>query len=114
VVANVLLVEDDDNLRDSISAVLGLHGHDVRAKANGLDALEIMQTWMPDLIVSDIDMPGMNGLELAERTKSNPLFAHLPFVAISALDGRTCKAVDVFLHKPVHPSRLLRVVDHAA
>jgi hypothetical protein len=40
--------------------------------------------------------------------------AHIPFIAISALDGRACAAVDLFLHKPIHPSRLVDVVEQFA
>jgi two-component system response regulator PilR (NtrC family) len=65
----LLLVDDDDNLRSMLSIVLERDGHDVRTAAGGEEALQRLDERPVDLVVQDIKMPGMNGLELLERIK---------------------------------------------
>ena len=71
----LLLVEDDANLRYIIQGGLEdmIGGYEIKDAANGVEGLKIWQEWKPDVIVSDIEMPGMDGYEMVKRIQT-PLF----------------------------------------
>lgn len=84
-VANILVVDDlPDNLR-LLSRMLSEHGYQVRPVLNGAQALTAVQAQLPDLILLDIMMPVMNGLEVCERLKADPNTRDIPVLFISAL-----------------------------
>ncbi len=66
----VLLVEDDDGIRTIASILLEAEGHRVYAMARGEEAIEWLKNSAPDLLFTDVNMPGMNGIELARRALS--------------------------------------------
>lgn len=67
--ANILVVDDDDSIRFLLKEELLADGHAVRTAADGISALEAVADLAPDVIVLDIKMPGMSGLEVVERLK---------------------------------------------
>ncbi|HKR47363.1 MAG TPA: response regulator [Paraburkholderia sp.] len=109
--AKVLLVDDDGNIRDSLGAVLEVDGHTVLRAANGRDALQSTTNWTPEVIVSDMDMPLMNGAEFAVCAKAVPALRHVPFIMMSAYRVDFGPSVDAFFHKPFEPSRLLDTIE---
>jgi signal transduction histidine kinase/ligand-binding sensor domain-containing protein/DNA-binding response OmpR family regulator len=80
----VLLVEDNDDFRFYLKDNLGIHYHVIEA-VNGKEAWKKMGDSEPDLVVSDIMMPEMNGLELAKKIKSDPRTSHIPVVLLTAM-----------------------------
>ncbi len=85
--AEILLVEDEHDLRFALADILSDEGYQVRAVASGRAALR----WLddpanapPDLIISDMVMPGMDGLEFLEAVRACPGYAAIPFVFLSA------------------------------
>jgi response regulator RpfG family c-di-GMP phosphodiesterase len=110
----VLLVEDDDAERTALAAVLGLEPtYEVITAEDGIRALEIAQENPPDIIVSDIYMPGMNGLELCKRIKSDSQLKNTMVILISSsaevkdrVEGFD-SGVDDYVPKPVHVDELL-------
>lgn len=85
---NVLLVDDDDAYRSVTAIALESEGCSVQEAADGYAALEALQCALPDLpdvIVSDFDMPGLDGVALCKEVRANPAFDQVPFVLISAL-----------------------------
>ena len=83
--ADILIVDDiPDNLR-LLSAMLTEQGYDVRSVTNGATALMGVKFQMPDLIILDIQMPGMNGYEVCEQLKINPATQAIPVIFISGL-----------------------------
>ena len=80
----VLLVEDEPVLRKLISAYLVAAGYVVRVAVDGLDALAKLRTGLPDLIISDLNMPRMSGLELLGVVRRR--FPQIPVIAVSADD----------------------------
>jgi CheY-like chemotaxis protein len=60
----LLLVDDEPSIRRVLSAVLTEMGHEVRSAEDGFAALKEMHGWMPDILLSDLNMPGMSGFEL--------------------------------------------------
>ncbi|HRJ62470.1 MAG TPA: response regulator, partial [Azospirillaceae bacterium] len=106
--ATVLLVEDEIDLRDNIEIVLAHAGHEVLTAGDGREALAVIESSPPDVVVSDISMPVMTGLQLLARVRQTmPGLADMPFIFLTALgdkehviDGREA-GVDDYLTKPV-------------
>jgi|SRR5690606_25022230 CheY-like chemotaxis protein len=79
----ILLVEDNAPLLRSLSFLLTVLGCEVASASDGEAALESLRTYPPDLVISDIDMPGLNGYELLQRTRSHPATASIPVILTS-------------------------------
>ncbi len=84
--ANILIVDDTPANLSLLSQMLSNRGYRVRAANNGPRALESAHALPPDLILLDIRMPGMNGFEVCEHLKSDPLTSDIPVIFISALN----------------------------
>jgi len=104
----ILLVEDNVDLRAYISKMLSRFGHEVGTAIDGLDGWEHVQTELPDLVVSDVMMPRMDGYELVGRIKSTDKTRQIPVILITAkpeleskLEGLQ-KGADDYLPKPVN------------
>jgi CheY-like chemotaxis protein/anti-sigma regulatory factor (Ser/Thr protein kinase) len=82
----VLLVEDDADSRTLITRMLEREGWQFRAAINGNAALRILKKSIPAMIVLDLKMPGMNGLELLEVLGKNPAWAKIPVVIVTSMD----------------------------
>lgn len=80
----ILLVDDDLGTRLSISDYLELSGYAVIMANNGLDGLAMVKVNYPDLIVTDIVMPGLNGYELVRQVRQQPQFRLLPVILLTA------------------------------
>ncbi len=112
VVGRILVVDDNDSMRDLISRRLTREGHEVSTCSSGRSALDRAATGAYDLMLLDLMMPGMNGLEVMDRLRSRPETGGLPVIVISALD-ETETAVrcidagaDDFLSKPLNETLL--------
>ncbi|MGH9847221.1 MAG: response regulator [Blastocatellia bacterium] len=81
----VLLVDDDKEFRTVAAIVLETAGYAVTQAEDGFSALEILRRERPDLIISDMNMPLMDGRALCKRVRANADFARIPFVVMSAL-----------------------------
>lgn len=109
----VLLVEDAPFLRYAFGRLLRLHGFDVMEANDGREALACLSKFRPQMIVTDLMMPGMDGVELIERLRADPETADVPVVAITAeateqAEQRARRAgVDDFLVKPIDLPTLL-------
>jgi len=81
--ARVLVVEDNKDLIDLFSRQLQILGFQVSVAKNGVEALAVALTDHPDVILMDIEMPGMNGLETVSRIRANPETRRIPVMAIT-------------------------------
>ncbi len=112
----VLIVDDNAMNVKLLSFVLLAAGHDVRAAANGNEAVEILKSCVPDLILMDLQLPGMSGLELTRRLKSDPRTSQIPVVAMTAYAtiGDEAKAraagCDGYLTKPIDTHALPQLI----
>jgi CheY-like chemotaxis protein len=109
----VLLVEDAPFLRYAFGRLLRMHGFDVMEAEDGREALNCVSDFHPQLILTDLMMPVMDGVELIHRLRSDPESAAIPVVAITAEDSveaeqraRDAGAVD-FVTKPIDLPNLL-------
>jgi len=83
----VLVVDDDPRLLQIVAMYLSIEGYDVATAYNGEDGLSEILQQRPDLVILDVMMPGMDGLEACRRIRSNPDTADIPVVMFSALSG---------------------------
>jgi CheY-like chemotaxis protein len=111
--ATVLLVEDNDDVREMMALALQLGGHTVWSARHGKEALALLQErHRPDLILTDLMMPVMNGWELKDALMGDPDFADVPVVAVSAVPAEhlpRAAGMD-FLPKPIDLNELLKLV----
>ncbi|MGH9883432.1 MAG: GGDEF domain-containing response regulator [Pyrinomonadaceae bacterium] len=81
---NVLVVDDDPDKLHLLEVALSLVGYDVRTAADGEEAVAAIAAYQPDLVISDVMMPGMNGFDLAERIRQNPQTKFIPVILQTA------------------------------
>jgi len=111
--AHLLVVDDNENNRDIVSRLLEREGYQVSTAENGAQALERIKTQPPDLVLLDVMMPVMDGIEACKRLKDDPDTRLIPIVIMTALGQvedrvRGIQAgADDFLTKPVNRGELL-------
>lgn len=112
----VLLVEDNDDNRMIFATILDHFGYDVVQAPNGRDGVDMAEQHRPDLIIMDISLPVMDGLEATRRIRANPNTATIPVLAVTA-HARDCdreRVIDAgcndYLAKPVEPRKLVQRV----
>ena len=115
---NVLLAEDDDDARALYGYMLALAGYKVKAVSNGLEAFAEIQVNRPDVVVTDIAMPVLSGLELIAAIRSNDELADLPVVAMTSFgeelrEQARASGATYSIDKPTEPSRMLEAIDAA-
>jgi diguanylate cyclase (GGDEF)-like protein len=109
----VLVVDDDRNLRKIIQTNLELAGYDVSTAANGEEALTMLDSMQPDLVVLDVMMPIMDGYEVARRIRRHPSNTHVPIIMLTAKSEVEDKlagfeaGADDYITKPFGPQELL-------
>ena len=79
----VLVVEDTDLVRKTLVRLLSREGFETVSASNGVNALEMLATLHPDLILLDVNMPDMDGLQLQETLQSNPAWQAVPVVMLT-------------------------------
>lgn len=112
----LLVVDDDPGLLLAVSDTLRAEGYDVTTARRGAEALVRVAEMLPDLIISDIRMPGMDGYQLVRNLRSNARTRLVPIIFLSAKDETTDRiqgfrtGVDAYLTKPFEPEELGAVV----
>ena len=102
----IFLVDDEPIWLDALSSVLEEQHYKVLIAKSGEDALRLLKTSQPDLILSDVRMPAMNGFDLFELVKSEPKLKSVPYVFMSSIDDFDAKrvakelGVDDYVTKP--------------
>jgi DNA-binding response OmpR family regulator len=111
-VARILVVEDDDILRETLVEVVGDEGYEVRSAANGRAALEELESWTPELIILDLMMPHMDAYEFRERQREAGIATGARILILSAARDLEAAATrigaDDWIGKPF---RLVEVLD---
>lgn len=114
---HLLLVDDNDFNRDILGRAVARQGHTFTEASDGRQALAIIQPTGFDLVLLDIHMPGLNGLEVLQRLKGDPQLRHIPVIMISALDEieTVVRCIEMgavdYLPKPFDPVLLKARID---
>lgn len=100
--ATILIVDDEQPLRELLADVLEMDGHRVMMAGNGREALTIVARDRPDLVVSDVMMPLLNGVRLCRQIKADPSTASVPVILMSSVGPHVVdgSGADAFLKKP--------------
>ena len=113
----ILIVEDNIEVRNTISECLAVEGYQVVTAIDGREALRIMSDAQPDLILSDVNMPNLNGVDFYKEVRKNPKWLQTPFIFLTANDskhdiqkGREL-GVEDYLVKPVDLDHLLNIIN---
>ncbi len=112
----ILYVEDNRQNMRLVRKMLMLGGYEMIEAMDGLSALKIAKTHVPDLILMDINLPDIDGLEVTNRIKANPDLAHIPIIALTAnamhgdRDRFLHGGCDGYIAKPVSKNELLNTV----
>ena len=107
---NILVVDDEAQITRVLKTSLSSQGYGIRTASDGEEALQLMKDWMPDLIVTDLRMPNMDGLELCRRIRAESL---VPIIVLSVKGGDTLKVkaldagADDYITKPFSMNELL-------
>lgn len=113
----ILLVEDNDLNRKLFGDVLKAGGHEVMPIADGNQALDAMRKFSPDLVIMDIQLPGISGLDLIAQIRADASLAGCPVLAVTAYAGRGDEekirdaGADNYLAKPVSIGPFMRAVN---
>lgn len=113
----LLLVDDDELNRDMLSRRLQHKNYTVILAVNGEESVEMAELNLPDVILMDMNMPMMDGLEATRLIKNNPLTANIPIIVLSghAMPSYVAKAIagggDDYDTKPVNLERLLGKIE---
>ncbi len=109
----ILVVEDNDEMREFIKGILVKNRYKVYEASNGEIGIQLAKQYIPDLIISDVMMPKIDGLELLSVVKKDPLTSHIPIVLLTAkvrlkskIEGYD-RGADAYLEKPFNTEELL-------
>jgi len=112
----ILLVEDDEQTREFYRHAIKAAGHEVAAVEDGLAALRRIDIELPDVIVLDLVLPRLGGIDVFQELRANPATRKIPVIAVTGSDR--VLSVDTaefhyFLRKPVSPELLVATIDQA-
>jgi two-component system KDP operon response regulator KdpE len=106
----ILVVDDEPQITRVLRTTLSSHGYSVHTAADGDEALEIMRDWLPDLIITDLAMPNLEGTELCRRVRAK---SAIPIIVLSVRGEEKTKiealdaGADDYITKPFTPNELL-------
>ena len=113
----VLIADDEPNIVTALEFLLKRAGYDVRTATNGEEALALVESYLPDLVLIDIMMPGKSGYEVCQRMRERPEWRHIKIVMVTA-KGREAEVskgmslgADLYVTKPFSTQELIAAVD---
>lgn len=114
--AKILAVDDSASMRQMVSFTLKGAGHDVVEASDGTEALEIAKKSEMDLVLSDVNMPKMNGIELVKNLRQLPSYKFIPILMLTTesagdkkMEGKSAGATG-WIVKPFNPDQLLSTI----
>lgn len=116
--ARILVAEDDQHISRIISLWLRRNGHEITGAGDGLEAWTLVRERCPDLLVTDVNMPKMDGLELLEKVRGEGM-TELPVIVMTSrcdqgeIEARACELGAVVHPKPFSPVRLTEAIESA-
>ncbi len=113
----VLIVDDEPNIVTALEFLLRRSGYDVRLAANGVEALEQVDAYKPDVVLLDVMMPLKSGYEVCQRMRERPDLAHIRIVMLSAkgseaeINKGLSLGADLYITKPFSTQELVATID---
>jgi CheY-like chemotaxis protein len=114
--ANIVVVDDDASTRTLLELILSSGGHEVTLLGDGREALAYLKTNTPDLIVIDVNMPVLDGIEVCARVKKLPRFRNTPVIVLTSMNdaGTRTRAFNAnaseIVYKPLTGKNFLRTI----
>ena len=114
----ILIADDEHNIRHILDFSLHAEGFDVVSAPTGDEALKLAIDEPPDLVILDVMMPGLGGIETCRCLKQNSRTAHVPVVMLTACNSREGRAeaeaagADMYVTKPFSPQKIVDLVQH--
>lgn len=113
----ILIIEDNEQNLYLLTFIVEKHGYEVKAARDGKEGLEMAQSFKPDMILLDIQLPVMDGYAVASELRKNEVFASIPIVAVTsfAMIGDREKALEAgcsgYIEKPIDPQTFMAQVE---
>ncbi|WP_374673175.1 response regulator transcription factor [Ideonella sp.] len=115
--SKILIIDDHPDIRRLVRLTLEFEDHQIMEAVDGRIGLEAARQWKPDIVLLDVMMPGMDGLETCRRLKAEPALAHTRVVLLTARGSSADRSAglaagaDEYVVKPFSPLTLLQLVD---
>ena len=118
--ANILVVDDEDDILQVVSITLEARGHDIRTATNGKECIAQVKKKAPDLIVLDVMMPKMNGMQVVDALRNSTEYNHIAIIMLTAATQHARKpdeywrkkvGVEDYITKPFEPIDLIKRVE---
>jgi two-component system chemotaxis response regulator CheY len=112
--ARILVVDDDDSIRELLRLHLSSAGYEVDVAADAIAAGYLVLKSPPDLIITDVNMPHMNGFEFVAALKADPALPKMPIIFLTSVEDGDARGKELgavgYVTKPVRADRLLAIV----
>src|SRR6266404_6081618 len=111
--ARILVVDDEPAIREYVTTLLSELGHEILAAADGAEALRLARAKQPHLVLLDIMMPELSGIEVCRQLRADPRTREIRVIVVSAVDAKRAleesiiAGADDFLAKPIHALELM-------
>jgi CheY-like chemotaxis protein len=115
--ANILIIEDNPENMELMVYLLNAFGHTSIEATNGQSGLKMAEDEAPDLILCDLQMPGMDGYEVIKRIKSDPKLVAVPVIAVTAYamvgdqDKILATGFNGYIPKPINPETFVKEIE---
>lgn len=115
--SRILIIDDSPTETFRFREILNRHGHNVLEATNGADGISVAKAEVPDLILMDVVMPGMNGFQATRQLTRGAETKHIPIVIVSTKDQETDRVwgkrqgAQDYLTKPVDESELMKLIN---
>ncbi len=116
--AKVLIVDDSPTETHKLTSMLEKHGHTVTCAANGEEGVEKARRELPDVVLMDVVMPGLNGFQATRQLSRTPETASIPVIIVTTKDQETDRVWGMrqgakqYLTKPVSEAELIKAITH--
>jgi len=116
--ARILIVDDSPTETYKISSILSKHGYEVLTAGNGEDGLSVAKQQLPDLVLMDIVMPGLNGFQATRQLSRDTATRHIPVIIVTTKDQETDRVwgerqgAKGYLTKPVDGKLLVQTIEN--
>ena len=114
----ILIVEDEENERTGMAELLRAWGYDTATAVDGVEGLEKVGSWNPQIVVTDLKMPRMDGMELLQQIAAQPQSVAVILLTAQGSVDAAVNAMKIgafdFIEKPVNPTRLRNILQNAS